>query len=109
MAIKTIRMDDIDGTPDAESYSFALNGEQYEIDLSKDNFEKLQDALAPYVKVAAKATSRVPRERSASPNRSSSNKEELQAMRLWAKDNGYEVSDRGRVSQTIQDAYAAAH
>jgi hypothetical protein len=109
MAIKTIRMDDIDGTPDAESYSFALNGEQYDIDLSKDNFEKLQAALAPYVKVAAKATSRVPREASASTSRNSSNKEELQKIRQWAKDNGYEVSERGRVAQSIQDAYHAAN
>jgi hypothetical protein len=108
MAKKIIIADDIDGTPDASSYSFALNGETYEIDLSEANYTKLEEALAPFIAVAAKATSRLPRERSASP-RSSSNKEELMKIRLWANDNGYTVSGRGRVSQEIQDAYAAAH
>lgn len=108
MATKLIRMDDIDGTHDASSYSFALNGDSYDIDLSDANFKKLEEALAPFVKVAAKATSRLPRERSASAPRSASNKEELAKIRMWAKDNGYEVSERGRIAQSIQDAYHAA-
>jgi hypothetical protein len=108
MAIKTIRMDDIDGTSDAKSYSFALNGDQYEIDLSESNFQQLSEALAPYIKVAAKATSRLPRERSAS-SAPKSNKEELQRVRQWAKDNGHNVSERGRVAQSVVDAYHAAN
>lgn len=107
MAKKVIIADDIDGTADASSYSFALNGEQFEIDLSEANFKKLQDALTPFMEAGAKVTSRLPR--SGGATKSASNKEELQAIRLWAKDNGYEVSDRGRVSQSIQDAYRAAH
>ena len=35
-------------------------------------------------------------------------KTELAAMRQWARDNGYNVSDRGRISQDIQQAYTKA-
>ena len=30
-------------------------------------------------------------------------------MREWAKSNGHQVSDRGRISVTVQEAYDAAH
>ena len=30
-------------------------------------------------------------------------------IRAWAEDNGYEVSDRGRIHQSVKDAYYAAH
>jgi hypothetical protein len=108
MAKKIIIADDLDGTPDASSYTFGLGSDQYEIDLSDANYKKLEEALQPFVKVAAKATTRLPRERGAAP-RSSSNKDELMKIRLWANDNGYKVSGRGRVSQEIQDAYRAAN
>jgi hypothetical protein len=29
-------------------------------------------------------------------------------VRTWAKENGYEVSERGRISAEIRDAYEAA-
>jgi hypothetical protein len=31
------------------------------------------------------------------------------ALRSWARDNGYTVSDRGRVASSIVEAYEAAH
>jgi hypothetical protein len=36
-------------------------------------------------------------------------REQIQAIRAWAKSAGYEVSSRGRISKTIQDAFDAAH
>jgi len=38
-----------------------------------------------------------------------SNREQLQAIREWAKAEGYEVSGRGRISRAIQEAFDAAH
>ena len=35
--------------------------------------------------------------------------DELAKMRDWGRANGFKVSSRGRVSQELQDAYAAAH
>ncbi|MDI3211751.1 Lsr2 family protein [Arthrobacter sp. AL12] len=103
--------DDLDGSDNASSYTFAWGKDQYEIDLSEKNAKELEDFLGKYIDVASKVTARLPRERSASTSaaRSSSNKEELQKVRQWAKDNGYDVSERGRVAQTVQDAYRAAH
>lgn len=103
----TIVRDDIDGSEDAKSYKFGWGNDQYEIDLSEKNAKELQHFLAKYIDAAAKVTARLPRSSGSSAPKS--NKEELQKIRQWAKDNGYEVSERGRVAQSVQDAYHAAH
>jgi hypothetical protein len=38
-----------------------------------------------------------------------SNRDQVQAIREWAKASGYEVSTRGRISKAIQEAFDAAH
>jgi hypothetical protein len=38
-----------------------------------------------------------------------SNRDQVQAIREWAKSAGYEVSTRGRISRAIQEAFDAAH
>ena len=103
----TVIRDDIDGTEGAQSYTFALGKDQYEIDLNDANYKKLESALEPFVKVGAKVTARVPRERgSAAPK---GNREELQKIREWAAKEGLEVSARGRIAQSVQDAYRQSH
>jgi hypothetical protein len=104
----TIVRDDLDGSEGASSYKFGWGNDQYEIDLTDKNAKELQDFLGKYIEKAAKVTARLPRQASTSSTRSGSNKEELQKIRQWAKDNGYDVSERGRVAQNIQDAYHAA-
>lgn len=108
MAKKIIIADDIDGSPDARSHSFALNAEQFEIDLSDENFKKLQEALAPYMEAGAKVTNKLPRASTAA-GKSSSNKEELQKIRAWAQEQGLNVSPRGRISGEVVEKYQAAH
>ena len=111
MAQKTFvqLVDDLDGMPIADgegrTVAFALNGTSYEIDLSDAHAEELTDALAPYVS-AGRKTGRKTSSGSAGPK---SNPAELQKIREWARSNGHDVSDRGRVSGTIRDAYDAAH
>jgi len=112
-------VDDLDGSEASGSVSFALDGASYEIDLSEDNAEKLRDALAGYVasarrvdggrrgpgrpKAAAKPA------KAARGARTAPDREQTAAVREWARSNGYEVSERGRLSATVLAAFEAAH
>ena len=103
-------IDDINGQAADESLTFALDGVQYEIDLTAKNAAKLRDALAPFVGAATKvgrgpiATGRG-RERGRSTARA--DRELNQAIRDWAKSKKIDVSDRGRIKQEIVDRYHA--
>lgn len=97
-------IDDIDGSEASESVQFSIDGDNYVIDLSEKNARALRDALAPYVGHAQKDT----RGRS-SRARSSRSGNTASIIRAWARENGYDVPDRGRVSADIKAAYDAAH
>lgn len=107
MAQKTIVVveDDLSGGTADESVTFALDGVSYEIDLSVANARSLRDVLAGYIAAGRRVggTRRVGRSVAARTD-----KEQLDAMRRWARENGYEVSSRGRISNGIRDAYNAA-
>jgi len=98
--VSIVLVDDIDGTDAEETVSFALDGRDYEIDLNSKNAAKLRDALAPYVGHARRAGGRK-RNRTGGPSPAD--------IRAWARENGFDVPDRGRVSQQVKDAYVAAH
>ncbi|OQO94113.1 histone-like nucleoid-structuring protein Lsr2 [Saccharomonospora piscinae] len=108
-------VDDLDGSEADETVQFGLDGVTYEIDLSADNAEELRDALAHYVEHARrsggrKRTSGRRRSNGQAPSRSSSaEREQNQAVRTWARKNGYEISDRGRIPSEVTDAYRKAH
>jgi hypothetical protein len=98
--------DDIDGSADAETVSFGLDGMSYEIDLSEKNRAKLDKALAPYIENGHRvARSR----RQTGLSRSRSGRVDRAAIRTWAKENGLQVSDRGRISADVLEQYEAAH
>ena len=104
-------VDDIDGTPldgDGGTVTFALERKLYEIDLSSENLGRLRDALAPYIEAARPAASSAAPRLTASARKGSASRD-LGAVRAWARDNGYTVSDRGRVPATVLEAYDAAH
>jgi len=103
--IQTILDDDIDGGPADSTIHFSYQGTQFEIDLSKRNEEKLIAALEPFTSRARKVGGG--RRSSAKPHSGKNDKNQLQAIREWARANGHKVSDRGRVSQEVQDAYNA--
>nr|WP_277551869.1 histone-like nucleoid-structuring protein Lsr2 [Kocuria oceani] len=46
---------------------------------------------------------------SGSRERASGSNPDTAKIRAWAKENGHEVSDRGRIHQTVKNAYYAAH
>ncbi|MBJ8343926.1 Lsr2 family protein [Antrihabitans sp. YC2-6] len=102
----------------AEAIEFGFEGTTYRIDLRPENAEKFRKDLSKWVAAAAKVTGTRGRPRKAastasvsSPKASGSgrSKEELANIREWAKKNGHEVSERGRISRSVQDAYDAAH
>ncbi len=105
MAKRTITMlvDDIDGSEAAETVSFSLDGVSYEIDISASNAAKLRDDFAVWT---AHATRVGGRKRTTSV---AGGKEDLEAIRRWARENGFQVADRGRISAKVKEAYANAH
>ncbi|MGW0920402.1 histone-like nucleoid-structuring protein Lsr2 [Streptomyces sp. NPDC002755] len=107
MAQKTVvtLTDDIDGSEATQTVLFALDGKSYEIDLNDKHAAKLRDALARYVgngrKVggARRAVRRLGSEKPAVDSGS---------IREWARQNGYDVNDRGRVPASVREAYEKA-
>lgn len=97
--------DDLDGSKNAETYTFALGNQTYEIDLNKKNADKLSAALAPFIEVATKVGGR----KSGSTTKVRGNRKDLAAVRAWARDQGMDVSERGRVSADVLNAYDAAN
>ena len=104
--IQTILDDDLDGGPADVTVQFSYQGTQYEIDLSKKNEAKLIKALEPFTSKARKTGGS--RRSTAKAAVGKTDKNQLQAMREWARANGHKVSDRGRISQDVQDAYNAS-
>lgn len=102
--------DDIDGSANAKTVTFSLEGSDYSIDLSTKNRNALEKALKPYVDHAnqqSRRGTRAPRRsRSTAPAKG---RADLGVVREWARANGHTVSDRGRVSGVIQAAFDAAH
>ena len=117
--VQVILVDDVDGGEAKETVSFALDGVSYEIDVSEANASKLRDALAPWVGHARRTGGRSgggggTRARSGGGSGGSgrsrgNSKHDLSDVRSWARENGFQVSDRGRVSSEVMSAYDAAH
>ena len=105
---RTYLVDDLDGSEeDVSSVSFSLDKKDYEIDLSAANQARLRDELATFVD----ATPLRPQRRTArgAVESASVGREQTHAIREWARNNGYEVSERGRISAAIQKAFDEAH
>ena len=111
--VHVVLEDDLDGTAAEETVSFALDGQSYEIDLSGDNAQQLRDSLARFVGHARKGGSTGPgRPRQPRGNGRSAariDREQIKAIRDWARRNGHEVSDRGRIAAPVVEAYNNAH
>jgi hypothetical protein len=101
--VQIILEDDYDGGSADETVSFALDGAEYEIDLSSRNATGLREALAPWVSHARKIGGRRKRGTKAAGSASTSD------IRAWALANGHDVSSRGRVSADVREAYEKAH
>ena len=99
--------DDLDGGPADDTVTFRLDGKDYEIDLSASNAEKLREALRPYAAAGRKVTRRSGTR--STGHRAAKGDPDTAKIRTWAKANGHEVSDRGRIHHSVKDAYYATH
>jgi nucleoid-associated protein Lsr2 len=105
VASRTVRVltDDTDGSEAQVTVNFGLDGTQYEIDLSEANAKKLLGALDPWMNAARRT--RAPKGRRGSQTNSNA---DMKAVREWAKQQKLNVSDRGRVSAKVRQAYDQA-
>ncbi|WP_181698946.1 Lsr2 family protein [Nocardia sp. GTS18] len=105
-------IDDFDGTSSAEeTVNFELDGAAYEIDLSSTNATKLRetfDQWLPYARRVGRIKTSAGRASTPGTAAASSRRNDLAAIRDWARKNGHTVSDRGRVSADLIAAYDAA-
>jgi hypothetical protein len=103
-------VDDLDGSPiepgSGSTVAFAVDGTNYEIDLSDEHAAQLRDALSPYLKAGRRVGGRRTAARSAGSSPAAS---EAAAMREWAHAQGMKVSQRGRVGADVVEAYRSSH
>lgn len=111
--VYTTLVDDLTGDElhegEGQKIEFGFRGRNYTIDLSNDNATEFDDVMGRYVAVAspAPAPAKVGRGRAAKGTTSARNVDTA-AARDWARENGHEVSARGRVPAKILDLYHAA-
>ena len=103
--IQTLFVDDIDGSEAEGTVRFGLDGAGYEIDLSVKHSEELHKALAPYVAHARKVGG--PR-RVARGGRRNTSTIDTHKVREWAREQGIEIKERGRVPAGIVEKYRNA-
>jgi hypothetical protein len=109
--VNIVLVDDLDGSEADETVTFGLDGTTYEIDLTEANARALREALSGYVGHARKVTggARRGRKSSGSSGAGSTSGSNTRDVREWAKGQGMDVSERGRISADVQQAYDAAH
>ncbi len=104
--IQTLFIDDIDGGEADGTVRFALDGAEYEIDLSAKHNEEFRAALGTYVSHARKLGGTA-RRTATRPGRKPSTVDTV-AVRTWARENGYGIKDRGRVPADLVSKYQEA-
>jgi len=105
--IQTLLIDDLDGSEAEGTVRFGLDGTEYEIDLNAGHAQALRDALARYIQAARRAgggARRPARGGRRAPAGGVNNSE----IREWAKAQGIEVKDRGRVPADVVARFKAA-
>jgi hypothetical protein len=106
-------VDDLDGTAaeNITTVAFSLDGVSYDIDLTPNNAAKLRNHLDDFISSARRTGGRA--KRGGSPLKGASpavtNREQTKAIRDWARQNGFELSDRGRIPGNVIEAFEQAH
>ena len=110
MLVCDLHSDEVEGS---ETIAFGLDGSSYEIDVCDEHAAEMRDAFASFVGAARRAgragsgngaTRRTPARKS-----SGGGNERVAEIREWARQNGHQVSERGRISAAVLSAYEAAH
>jgi hypothetical protein len=101
--VETLLVDDLDGSEAEGTVRFAVDGSDYEIDLSTSHAQQLRDALAPYI-TAARRTSTGSRR----TGQKAAKAPDPIEVREWARAQGIDVKDRGRVPAELIAKFKAA-
>lgn len=106
----TVLTDDLDGGKADRTVEFGLDGVTYTIDLSDENAGVLRKTLDPYIGAGRRIgrslteTAR-PGRREGRATTSGMDRDQNRAVREWASNNGYEISERGRIPVSVLEAY----
>lgn len=104
-------IDDIDGSDlggEANTIAFAFDGREYTIDLSDENAEAFREVMAPYIE-AGHRVGATARRKPARKGAAKGSGVDTKAVRAWAIENGWNVSERGRIPADVMAAYAEAN
>jgi hypothetical protein len=100
--VLTTLQDDIDGSVATQTIRFALDGIEYEIDVSDRNANRLRNSMSDFIahgrKVGGRRASRS----------TASGQVDTRAIRKWAEANGIEVNSRGRIPAEVVERYRTA-
>lgn len=100
-------VDDIDGGRADETVAFAIDGVEFLIDLSRENAARLRDSLAQYVGHARRTDGR--KARNGTARRFGPARLDNQAIREWARSQGENIAERGRIPQALVTKFQEAH
>lgn len=105
----TTMVDDIDGsTDDVVTCAFGLGDSHFEIDLNAAHREELESVLERFIAAARPVRTAKPSRQRRPAETSRTDRDLTHKIRQWAKENGHEVSERGRLPKTLIEAYEAA-
>ena len=97
--------DDLTGGPADETVLFAVDGRTYEIDLNARHAAGFRQQLAAFVERAKL----VHPQRSRATVRTTASRERSRQIRAWAEQQGFPVSDHGRLPGDVVHQYDSAH
>ena len=105
--IQTLFIDDLDGSIAEGTVRFGLDGTEYEIDLNGEHAQQLRDALAAYVR-GGRRVSGGSRRPARGERRGPAGGLNTTEVREWAKAQGIEVKDRGRIPAELVVKFRSA-
>lgn len=112
--VNVIVVDDLDGTElpegQAEVVNFALDGVNYEIDLTEKNATALRKAFGKYVEAGRKTgRGNVVNIRRRANKAAAGDGPDPKVVREWAASAGIELASRGRIPAEIVQKFQAAN
>jgi Lsr2 len=104
--VQTLFIDDLDGSEADGTVRFGLDGTDYDIDLNTEHAKELREALARYVGASRLIGSGARPARNG--RRAPASGLNATEVREWAKTQGMDVKDRGRVPAELVVKFKAA-
>jgi len=97
--------DDLTGGPADETVEFGIDGRSYEIDLNARHAADFRQQVARFLEHASLVR---PVHRRA-PVRTVANRALSRKIRAWAEEQGFDVSERGRLPREVIQQYQSEH